>query len=101
MGRALIVVLLSCAPALAGAQSLRCGSKIIDEGTDQVKVAALCGQPTQIERRGPIFNGQAVDGVSDIQVEVWTYNFGPNKFMQRIRFENGVVVKIDSLGYGF
>jgi hypothetical protein len=33
--------------------------------------------------------------------EVWTYNFGPSRLMQRIRFENGVVVKIESLGYGF
>jgi hypothetical protein len=37
----------------------------------------------------------------DVQVEIWTYNFGPNKLLQRIRFENGIVVKIDSLGYGF
>jgi hypothetical protein len=99
--RCALIVLLLFTPALATAQSMRCGSKIIDEGTDQVKVAALCGQPTLVERRGPLFNGQPLDGVSDIQVEVWTYNFGPNKFMQRIRFENGVVVKIDSLGYGF
>jgi hypothetical protein len=34
-------------------------------------------------------------------VEVWIYNFGPNKLMQRIRFEDGVVVRIESLGYGY
>jgi hypothetical protein len=38
---------------------------------------------------------------SEIPVEVWTYNFGPDRFMQRIRFENGVIVRIESLGYGF
>jgi hypothetical protein len=34
-------------------------------------------------------------------VEIWTYNFGPSRLMQRIRFENGVAVKIESLGYGY
>lgn len=38
---------------------------------------------------------------TEIPVEVWTYNFGPSRLMQRIRFENGVVVRIESLGYGF
>jgi len=38
---------------------------------------------------------------SEIPVEMWTYNFGPDRLMQRIRFENGVVVRIESLGYGF
>jgi hypothetical protein len=97
-----LLVLLACLPALAAAQSLRCASKIINEGTSQVKVAALCGQPTNIEHQsavGGFVNGVPVAG--DVQVEIWTYNFGPNKLLQRIRFENGIVVKIDSLGYGF
>jgi uncharacterized protein YvpB len=38
---------------------------------------------------------------SEIPVEVWTYNFGPHRLMQRVRFENDVVVRIESLGYGF
>ena len=37
----------------------------------------------------------------EISVEVWTYNFGPDRLMPRIRFENGVVVSIASLGYEF
>ncbi len=38
---------------------------------------------------------------TEIPVEIWTYNFGPQRLMQRIRFENGVIVKMESLGYGF
>lgn len=34
-------------------------------------------------------------------VEIWTYNFGPNQLMERVRIENGLVVQIDSLGYGY
>jgi hypothetical protein len=39
---------------------------------------------------------QAVEAV----VETWTYNFGPNKLMQRLRFVDGVLEDIESLGYG-
>jgi hypothetical protein len=38
---------------------------------------------------------------SETFIEIWTYNFGADRFMQRIRFQNGVVVRIESLGYGF
>jgi hypothetical protein len=28
-------------------------------------------------------------------------NFGPNLLMERVRIEDGVVVEVQSLGYGF
>ena len=37
----------------------------------------------------------------EIPVEVWLYNFGPDKLMQQVRFEDGRVVKIESLDYGY
>ena len=37
----------------------------------------------------------------EIPVEVWIYNLGADKLMQQIRFEDGKVVDIDSLGYGY
>jgi len=95
--------MLALLPALAVGQSLRCGEKIITEGTSQAEVAALCGQPALVQHL-PSYDG-VVGGTPvlapDVEVEVWTYNFGPNKLMQRIRFENGVVARIDSVGYGF
>ena len=36
----------------------------------------------------------------NFEIETWTYDFGPNQLMERIRIENGIVVQIDSLGYG-
>ena len=38
---------------------------------------------------------------ADVQIEFWTYNFGPNQLMERLRIEDGVVVEVQSLGYGF
>jgi hypothetical protein len=108
--------LIACLPLSALGQSLRCGEKLITIGTAQVEVAARCGQPTQIEHQ-TIYGEKAAVGAAppgmiplppvgaragtETSVELWTYNFGPTRLMQRIRFENGVVTQIESLGYGF
>ncbi len=34
-------------------------------------------------------------------VEVWTYNFGPRKFMRELIFRRGTVKEINTLGYGY
>jgi hypothetical protein len=106
----LVACALICAPALGMAQSLVCNGKIIGEGTTLAKVAALCGQAVQIDHKS-VYNGAAIStggqpnsivgSTVEVQIEIWTYNFGPNKLMQRIRFEDGVVVRIESLGYGY
>jgi hypothetical protein len=115
------LALIVCLPSFAEAQSLRCGGKLITEGTSQAEVAARCGQPTQIDRQtlyseggaaglpggprpgnaAPLLPGIAGRSGSEVSGEVWTYNFGPSRLMERIRFENGIAVKIESLGYGF
>jgi len=114
------IVLAMCFPLSAAAESLRCGEALIAEGTSEAEVAARCGQPSQIRRqtlyseRAAVLPGGALPGNgpplppvvvtrsgSEMAVETWIYNFGPNRLMQSIRFENGVVVKIESLGYGF
>jgi hypothetical protein len=94
-----VAVILALLPTLALGQSMRCGSELITKGTGQAKVAALCGQPSQIVR--PAVSGGVEPGVSDLEEETWVYNFGPNRLMQRIRFRNGVVADIDSVGYGY
>jgi hypothetical protein len=112
-----MLALMVCFPLVALSQSLQCGEKWITSGTSQAEVAARCGQPTQIEREklygetgtalGPaatpfgVLPPLGMRSGSETAVEVWTYNFGPTRLVQRIRFENGIVVKIESLDYGF
>ena len=123
-----ILALIAWFPLSAGAESLQCGDKLITEGTTQAEVTARCGQPEHVDHRViygdsgaampgglapgnpvggplpglpvPVLPGIAGRSATEIPVEIWTYNFGPSRLMQRIRFENGVVVKIESLGYG-
>jgi len=99
MKSSFVVVILVLLPTVVLGQSLRCGSKLITQGTSQAKIAALCGQPVQVVHP-PAYNG-IVPGASDVQTEIWIFNFGPNKLMQRIRFRNGIADGIDSVGYGY
>jgi Protein of unknown function (DUF2845) len=110
MTKWLMLAVVACLPALVTAQSLRCDGKIISEGASRAEVAALCGDPVQVDQKSVYYrpiastgnqaNPRAASAV-EVQVEVWTYNFGPNRLMQRIRFEDGLVVRIESLGYGY
>jgi hypothetical protein len=34
-------------------------------------------------------------------VTAYAYNFGPRKLMRRLVFEAGILVSIESLGYGY
>jgi hypothetical protein len=100
--------LLVAAPSFA---SVRCGTKIITEGTTRSEVAAKCGEPDEVVTHQSVFRRPVVwtrgrpyfvgQDFIEIPVESWVYNFGPNKLMQRIRFEDGVVVQIETLGYGY
>lgn len=36
----------------------------------------------------------------ETQIEEWVYNFGPQRFMQLLVFENGRLSKIQELGWG-
>lgn len=115
---ALTGLLFAATPAWA----FRCGSKIVTDGDHYSKVRKYCGEPLGIQERviyregrtrPRVFpgmgNGVTIDrevvyydrSFVEVVVEEWTYNFGPRRLMQLVRFENGFVVEIDQLGYGF
>ena len=109
-----LAMLLSTNAAIAA----RCGSQLIVKGDSQAKVKKYCGEPaTKSEyyaiRRGTYptrdENGEWVEpereykfiGRTEVLVEDWIYNFGPNKFMRRVRFTNGIVESVDTLERGY
>jgi hypothetical protein len=103
------VALLAAAP-LCMADSMRCGSKLIVEGDTAGMLRNRCGEPVAISRRALLrpavvwINGRRVHvghGAVEVPVETWEYNFGPRRLMQRVRLEDGLVVAIDTLGYGY
>ena len=108
---ALTAVLALAALAVPGkAHAFRCGNKLVVEGDTAGAVVAKCGQPAEIVnkviQRPPIIwrNGRPIrvpGGDLEVNVEFWTYNLGSNKFMRRLRLENGQVTLIETLGYGY
>jgi len=108
-GAAIVVLgLLAASPAFA---SMRCGSKIIDDGVSRSEVAAKCGEPDEVITLRSVFrrpvlwtNGRPYfigENYIEVPIEAWIYNFGPNKLMRRVVFEAGFVVEIETLGYGY
>ena len=105
------------------AEAFRCGSRIVSEGDHSSKVRKYCGEPIGIQERviyragltRPRFRVEGPGGwriqedevvaydrsYVEVVVEEWTYNFGPRKLMQLVRFENGFVTDIKAIGYGF
>jgi hypothetical protein len=92
------------------AESMRCGSKLVTDGDTMDKVRQLCGEPsaisrTEIMRIPQVWIGGRPYAVSNeavaVPVETWTYNFGKYKLMRRVRFEDGVLTKIETLEHGY
>jgi hypothetical protein len=105
----LALSLLASAPSYA--DDFRCGRRIVSDGDSRAEVLAKCGEPADVVTLKSVFHRPAIwsDGrpyyigedYMEIQVESWTYNLGPNKLMRRIRFEDGIVTDIETLGYGY
>jgi hypothetical protein len=94
----------------ADADAMRCGSRLVGDGATRTEVRQLCGEPSDVVTRSILrrpyynFHGRPLyygDGLIEVPVEVWTYNFGPYKLMRRIRFVDGEVEEIETLGYGY
>jgi Protein of unknown function (DUF2845) len=109
MKTTLAVLGLILAPSLLFAESIRCGSQLITKGSTSADLLEYCGKPAQVTSNGTVTGllgntytagGLTNEATGDFEVETWVYDFGPNQLMQRVRIENGIVVQIDSLGYG-
>lgn len=99
------------------AHALRCGSKLVLEGMLEQEVIRQCGEPTDVRYLGYVvrsfhplsrrhLSGTVIyryghDYYQEVPVTVFIYNFGPRKLMRRLRFEDGVLTDIETLGYGY
>ena len=107
------IFLLTPASALA----MRCGTSLVTEGDTQEEVLRNCGEPVQTSSRyitrGASYSdlrfGNSISGsttgqyffAEEVLVEEWIFNFGPNKLMRKVIFENGIVADVETLAYGY
>ncbi len=114
----MLAALLLLSASEAAAAALRCGARLITEGDPREKLLKECGPPSDVsswqEELWEEFDGppsprlhreferrRGVYGVRRIvQVEQWTYNWGPSRFIDVVRIEDGFVRRIQSGGYG-
>ena len=109
-GAVVALSLLAADPAYA----FRCKNKLVREDMHEQQVIAICGQPTTRRNLGLAVRGYTWRGngssrryygygnlVEEVLVTEYVYNFGPRKLMRRLIFEGGVLVKIESIGYGY
>ncbi|MBT8107576.1 MAG: DUF2845 domain-containing protein [Gammaproteobacteria bacterium] len=111
---AVLAVVLLATPAHA----FRCGSRIVVKDMHEAEVLRACGEPTTMRHIGrtlrhidvPIrgrhdgWTTQQFPGygfTQEVIVTEYVYNFGPRKLMRRLIFEGGILVSIESLGYGY
>jgi hypothetical protein len=122
--RLLLAAGIACLVLPLDAMAMRCGNHLISKGDTQAKVLKYCGQPSQTKghlglRSGIYRNSSARQGGDpekdllysrghfipygrrEVLVEDWVFNFGPNKLMRQVTFENGIVENVVEIGYGY
>jgi hypothetical protein len=100
----------------AGADSFSCNNRIASSGDTTYEVRAICGAPDAAARhvefrtvRIPAACGVRdrhgrclgyVEHTVEVIIDEWTYDFGRNRFIQYVMFEQGRLVRVSSGGYG-
>jgi len=89
---ALVVLIVVITPAL-GASMFRCSrTEIVHVGDSTGKVRAQCGPPEYRDQ-------QVLGGGAESRIEVWGYrDYHARKWMTELRFRNGRLSQIESLG---
>lgn len=103
----------------ARADSLSCNQRIVSTGDSRYQVRATCGDPDDATQRieyrtlrgrvvGPctrtgakIRCEQTEEIVVEVVVDEWTYDFGRNRFIEYVTFEQGRLIRVKSGSYGY
>lgn len=90
--------------------TLRCEGGLVSVGDTRSKVFENCGEPTK-ESRWEEGHNTYTSKIYDyekeryqlpelikgpILMEIWTYDFGSNKFIRNLHFENGRLIRIET-----
>jgi len=113
----LTVVLLLTSMSAFG---FRCGRKLVIKNMHEIQVQKACGAPTTSRHLGfalrdaylpvrrSLSPGMTVESfpgyghyTQEVALTEYVYNFGPRKLMRRLLFEGGVLISIETIGYGY
>jgi hypothetical protein len=112
-------------PLLVAASLFCTAAYSSDDGDPKAKVADLCGEPTQTERRTVLRSGAPRQyygndssrvgtrtvsdaellihnrSVVEVEVEIWLYNRGSRNLMRELVFHDNRLVAVNVLGRGY
>ena len=102
------------APAAHADFGLRCGTRLVSVGDSSFQVKSLCGTPDDVQQRTEVrtvrravsvpcsvgYCQSMVEDTIQVQIEEWTYDFGPQRFIQFLTFANGKLQVVTSGPYG-
>ncbi|MDY0383799.1 DUF2845 domain-containing protein [Trichlorobacter sp.] len=92
--------LLAALAESARADNFRCpNGAIVSTGDTMAEVYVECDPPSFKNVRTESEAGYRGTTIL-INVEEWTYNEGPHRLMHTLTFRNGVLEKVQTLGYG-
>lgn len=91
-----VAALFILLPTLGHAESLRCGTALVEEGENKAELLDKCGRPQLMDSfcRNVVLPGRNDYTVYCERIEVWTYNFGPGSFLMNVEFKEGRITDI-------
>lgn len=100
----------------AGAEGMRCGNRLVSKGDSTYSVRSRCGEPndatrrveTRTERRrvrvacgrGDAQCDRVQEVSTDVVVDEWIYDFGPQQFVRYLTFLDGKLARVETGSYG-
>lgn len=105
--------------ATAHADTMNCKNRIVSTGDTRYQVKSTCGDPDDASQRveyrtvrgrvaGPctrqgdrIVCSDTREQVVEVVIDEWTYDFGKNRFLQHLTFEQGRLITVRTGGYGY
>ena len=103
-----IVTLIATWLALAAApaHAMRCGVNLVAKGQWTYEVLEQCGEPIEHHEKTVFLTTHdrhghsGLEAATSIEVEYWIYDFGPHRLRRLLRFEDGQLVRIETLDRG-
>jgi hypothetical protein len=102
----------------ARADSLACNNRIVSSGDSRYEVRHVCGDPDDAMQRieyrtvrgrvsgpctregGKLRCAETREQVVEVVIDEWVYDFGRNRFIEYLTFEQGRLVSVRAGSYG-
>ncbi|HEX7479224.1 MAG TPA: DUF2845 domain-containing protein [Polyangiales bacterium] len=115
---ALACGVLLLAPRAHADDALSCHDRLVSLGDSAYQVQSICGVPDWVEHRTQVRMVRRpgtvlcrvgagvgrcpalVDDSIEVSIDEWTYDFGPDRFIQYLTFEQGKLMDVCVGGYG-